>query len=306
MSLSRSIARLNISLGVAIQRTIGRILAGGKKNTNIKTKLLPMYFARKYLPVVNAPKNQKTSVEKPEKIWQFWDNAGNRKTPRIVNVCLETVAKNKGKFEQKILDMQTIDEYADLPGFIFDRLKAGQMHFPHFADLLRLNLLKNHGGVWMDATNYMTNEIPDYITDEDFFVFLVGQKTHFPYSFMQNFFIRAKKDSFLCKAWYDMCIEYWKHEVKDIDYFQHQLMFKALIEKHPLGRELFAKMPHVSEDETLQFVGDDQFQKFDKKEWERIKKHSFFQKLTYKDGRHTIANPADYPDSYFAKILEKK
>ena len=154
----------------------------------------------------------------------------------------------------------------------------------------------------MDATNYMTAPVPQYIIDQDFFVFLVGRMTHFPYSFMQNFFIRARAGSFLCAAWHDLCAEYWKNETKDIDYFQHQVMFKALVEKHKKAHELFIKMPHVSEDETLQFVGDAQFQKFDPARWNEIQKTSFFQKLTYKSGRHTIADIADYPDSFFAKL----
>lgn len=249
--------------------------------------------------------NPSASKIKPT-IWQFWDNPAGRKTPKIVDACIETVKEFKGDFSHKVLDNKTMNDYSDLPGFIHDRLKNGQMHFAHFADLLRLNLLKNNGGVWMDATLFMTAPIPKYIVDEDFFVFLTDKLTHFPYSFMQNFFIRAEKDSYLNRAWYELCVAYWKNEIKDIDYFQHQLLFKALITHDKKARELFAKMPHVSEDETIQFVGDKQFDKFDKSEWKRIRKESFIQKISYKSGRHTIANPADYPDSFFEHLITGK
>lgn len=307
MSFSRDFTRLKIGIAVAVQRTIGRILALGKKNTNIKGKILSNYFARKYIPLLPKKfevKKESNNLKRCSEntIWQFWDNPKGRETPEIVGACLKSVSKQKKNFDQKILNMESIDNYSDLPGFVYDRLKYGRMHFAHFSDLLRLNLLKNHGGVWMDATDYMTAPIPKYITDEDFFVFLTDKRTRFPYSFMQNFFIRAKKGSFLLNAWHDMCLEYWKNEVKDIEYFQHQLMFRALVTKNKTAKELFNKMPHVSEDPNLQFIEEELFMKFDPKKWAEIKKASFLQKLSYKDGRHSIADPEKYPDSYFSKI----
>jgi hypothetical protein len=96
-----------------------------------------------------------------------------------------------------------------------------------------------------------------------------------------------------------MCIEFWKNETETLDYFQHQLMFKALILKNPVAKNLFNKMPHISEDETHQLVGDNLLKKFDADEWEKIKKMSFFQKTTYK-----VANGMDYSDTYFSKLSE--
>ena len=304
MSFSRNFAVVYVSMAVLIQRSIGRLLSGGKKNTNIKVKLLPDYFARKYLPAIKHLAQKEITVETPETIWQFWDNPAGQVTPEIVKASIKSVENFKNNFNHQILNISTIENYSDLPGFVFDRLKKKQMRFAHFADLLRLNLLKNHGGMWMDTTLYMTNFVPEYIIEQDFFVFLTDKLTHFPYSFMQNFFIRAKKGSFLCEAWYQICLEYWKNETRRIEYFQHQLMFKALIEKNPLAKKLFAEMPHISEDETLQFVGNHLFEKFDANEWERIKNTSFFQKTTYRVSKNKIANVADYPETYFSKLCD--
>src|SRR5690606_13436167 len=131
--------------------------------------------------------------------------------------------------------------------------------------------------IWLDATVYMTDFVPTYILDEDFFVFLTGQLTHYPYSFMQNCFIRAKKGSYLCDAWYQLCIEYWKNETEAADYFQHQLMFKTLISYQSKANNLFKRMPQIPEDGSQQLVGENLLRKFDADEWERIRKASFFQ-----------------------------
>jgi hypothetical protein len=304
MSFSRNLTFFYVSVAVLIQRSIGRLLRGGKKNINIKAKLLPNYFAWKYLPVIENLSQREITVEIPETIWQFWDNPTGQITPEIVKASVQSVEKLKGDFEHKILDHSTIENYSDLPGFVFDRLKNKQMRYAHFADLLRLNLLKNHGGIWMDATCYMMDFIPEQITNSDFFVFLTGKQTRFPYSFIQNCFIRAKKGSFLNEAWYQICLEYWKNETKTIEYFQHQLMFKALIENNLKAKKIFAEMPHISEDETLLLVGKKLFKKFDEKEWERIKKASFFQKTAYLVKKNKIANPTNYPGTYFSNLCE--
>ena len=306
MSYSRKFTWLYIKIAIFTTRFVGWLQSGDirknkPKSDLLKAKILTGYFARKYLPAIKNLEQKKISIETPEIIWQFWDNPAGQTTPEIVKTSLESVEKFKGNFERKVLNNSTIENYSDLPGYVLDRLKSGQMSYAHFADLLRLNLLKNHGGIWMDATLYMTNFVPNDVIDQDFFVFLTGQLTHFPYSFMQNCFIRAKKGSFLCEAWYRICVEFWKDKTKKLDYFQHQLMFKSLILNHAAAMNLFNKMPQKSDDEIHQLVGDNLFKKFDGNEWEKIKKMSFFQKTTYK-----AANTANDSDTYFSKLSEGK
>jgi hypothetical protein len=267
------------------------------KGESLKAKILINYFSKKYLPSTENLQQNKIAAEIPETIWQFWDNPKEKETPEIVESCIKNADKFKGNFEHKVLNNYTIENYSDLPDYIMDKFKKGHIGYAHFSDLLRLNLLKNHGGIWLDATGYMTNFVPKNIIDEDFFVFLVGDLTYLPYSFMQNCFIRAKKGSYLCKAWYNMCVEYWKNENKAIDYFQHQLMFKTLIANNPTAKNLFNKMPHISEDETHQLVGDNLFKRFDDNEWERIKTMSFFQKVTYK-----VRDKTDCSGTYYSTL----
>jgi len=306
MIFSQQFIKFRIKICAWIIRLIGWLQSGDMRKNKPKTellkgKMLSGYFAKKYLPVIKCVEQKEISVEIPETIWQFWDNPAGQTTPEIIKSCLKSTEKFKGNFEHNILNKSTLENETDLPGYVFDKLKNGTIDYAHFSDLLRLNLLKNHGGIWLDATAYMTDFVPEYILNEDFFVFLTGELTHYPYSYMQNCFIRAKKGSFVCDAWYQMCIEFWKNETKRIDYFQHQLMFKALVEKNPVAKDLFNKRPQMSEDGIQQLVGDNLFRKFDTVEWERIKKASFFQKTTYK-----VPTGIDCSDTYFSKLCEGK
>ncbi len=306
MSCSRKSNELHMKTALFRIRFIGWLQSGNTKKNKPqgelhKAQMLTDYFARKYLTVVDTLEKKEISVETPETIWQFWDNPAGRTTPEIVKSSIKSVDKFKGNFYHKVLNNATYGDYTDLPGYILDKFKKGQIDYTHFSDLLRLNLLKNHGGIWLDATGYMTDIIPTYILDEDFFVFLTGHLTHFPYSFLQNCFIRVKKGSFLCDAWYRMCIEYWKNETKATDYFQHQLMLKTLISHQSQAKNLFMRMPQISEDGSQQLVGDNLIKKFDADEWERIRKASFFQKTTYK-----VPSTTDYSGTYFSVLSNGK
>ncbi len=271
---------------------------GNKRRGELhKAKILTDYFARKYLPATAILVPKEITAASPETIWQFWANPTGRATPQIVKASLASVDKFKGDFKHNILDRSTMAEYSDLPGYVLDKFKKRQIDHTHFSDLLRLNLLKNHGGIWLDATGYMTDSVPEYIIDEDFFVFLTGERTHFPYSFIQSCFVRAKKGGFLCDAWYQMSVDYWKTATKKMEYFQIHLMFKALVEQNPTAGKLFEKMPHVVEDGIQQLVGNKLLEKFDVHEWNSISKASFFQKTTYK-----VPQGIDYAGTYFGEL----
>jgi len=308
---SRKITAFYIKTAVPFVRLIsllqyGDIKKSKDKSNAFKAKILTDYFAQKYLPLLNDLTQTPVMTESPETIWQFWDNPAGKATPEIIESSVKSVKRLRGNFEHKILNNSTIGDYSDLPGYVLDKFNKKQMDYAHFSDLLRLNLLKNHGGIWMDATCYMTDFVPEFIIKQDFFVFLTGNLTSFPYSFVQSCFIRAQKGSFLCNAWYQMCIEYWKKETKKLDYFQIHLMFKTIILKNQTATDLFAQMPHLSEDETHQLVGDNLFKPFDSNEWESIKKSSFFQKTTHKSANGGIANAADYPNTYFSNLCGGK
>ena len=179
-----------------------------------------------------------------------------------------------------ILNNDNLSNFTDLPGFIFDRFKAGEIWPAHFTDIVRLEVLHKNGGIWMDATNYMTAPIPEYIDTEPFFIFHAISEGS-PYSFIQNCFIKSDKNAFLLDGWLAMMLEYWKRENKKIDYFQHQLMFKALVQADPRAAKLYAQMPLIDQKTTHQLSLEKMLEPFDQKRWDEIKNSSFFQKLRY-------------------------
>jgi hypothetical protein len=298
MNLSRSGARAEIVLRAHILNPLWLPRARRREiRCNVATEAIPRYLKRyvhpgvvKDLPAVRDDAN--------DKVFMFW---GFGPTPPLVNACMRSAEKN---LTQKVLllNEKTLYDYIDLPGVIMDKRNNGQIATAHFLDICRVELLHNHGGFWLDATGFVTAPIPQNIVDQDFFVYLAGTVGS-PYSFIQNCFIRGRKHAYLLEAWRAVIQEFWKNEPREFDYFMHQLMFKALVQKDPRAAEYFAEMPHIDQDPTHALWWS-AARPFDQKEFDKITSGAFFQKTAYKSPWAKNPPPGSFADVMINKMYK--
>ena len=266
--------------------------------SDIISHVIPRYFKR-YLPAaadVRARRVVKDDAN--EKIFTIWLQ-GEENAPALVKACFRSVRRHC-KQELVVLDEKTLFEYIKLPDEIMKKRAAGKIKNAHFADICRVELLYTYGGFWLDATGFATGPIPQWIVDEDFFVYMAGRNVGSPYSFMQNCFIRARKGAYLLDAWRAMILDYWMHENHNFDYFMHQLLFKTMVENDPRAIKAFAKMPHVDQDPTHALWWNYQNAPFDKKTFEHVTSGAFFQKLTYRGTDKPV--PGSFADVMINKM----
>ncbi len=266
--------------------------------SDVISKIIPQYFKR-YLPAAAAiSEREVVKNDKNEKIWTIWFQ-GEEKAPALVKACFRSV-RRYCKQELVILDENTIFDYITLPKEIVKKYKDGKIAHAHFADICRVELLYEHGGIWLDATAFVTSPIPDWIIKEDFFVYMAGQNVGSPYSFMQNCFIRARRGAYLLDAWRAMILDYWMHENHNFDYFMHQLLFKTLVMNDERAKKYFAKMPHVDQDPTHMLWWTYQNLPFDQKTFDDVTSGAFFQKVTYRGTEHPV--PGSFADVMINKM----
>lgn len=272
-----------------------------KRRTDLTAKIVTKYF-RRYLPaVVNVKESKPIKDDKNDKIFTIWLQ-GEDRAPALVKACYRSVRRHCTQ-ELVVLDENTIFDYITLPKEIVEKYKAGKIGHAHFADICRVELLYEHGGFWLDSTGFVTAPIPNWIVEQDFFVYLTGDNYNIggsPYSFMQNCFIRARKGAYLLAAWRAMILDYWKHENHTFDYFMHQLLFKTLVENDERAKKYFDKMPHVAQDPTHALWWAYQNKPFDKKVFDNVTKDSFFQKTTYRGADNPI--PGSFADVMINKM----
>ena len=85
-----------------------------------------------------------------EKVFTFWEG----KMPGYIKACLDT-----WKVPFTILTYDNLGEYTDLP---LDQLK--RFTLPQIADCVRVHVLRDNGGCWLDADTIMiTDRLPEYM-----------------------------------------------------------------------------------------------------------------------------------------------
>lgn len=81
-------------------------------------------------------------------VFTFWEG----EQPAYIKLCMET-----WRFPFTVLNYNNLGEYTDLP---VDRLK--RFTLPHIADCVRVHVLRDRGGYWLDADTIMvTDRLPE-------------------------------------------------------------------------------------------------------------------------------------------------
>lgn len=240
-------------------------------------------YLQKYIPFVSAispcGESGNTVENDDERIFSIWLQ-GEKNAPAVVRACLESI-RTTCRQKLTVLDGDSLHDYIQLPDYIEHKFKEGRIRPAHYADICRVELLYRYGGIWMDATCYATSPVPKWIMDEDFFIYLGGDKIYGGYAFVQNCFFRSRRHNFLAKAWRDTIFEYWRNENSAADYFIHQILFKLVTENNQAAHGLFNAMPKLCQDPT-HALWPHKDEKFDKGLYDNLCKDAFFQKTEYK------------------------
>ena len=69
----------------------------------------------------------------------------------------------------------TVSQYVDLPEYVWAK-KGNGFSVTAFSNVLRLALLDTYGGVWLDSTVMLTGPLPDFLVDNDYFMFQRDEK----------------------------------------------------------------------------------------------------------------------------------
>lgn len=252
--------------------------------TRVGNRFLPLFIKA-------ADGVPETTVEhkNDEKIFALWLQ-GEEQAPPIVRACFRSMRRNCPDKELVVLDAKNLFDWVDLPDFVVEKWRKGKIGAAHFSDIVRVELLYEHGGYWFDATDFVTDPIPDFVQNADFFVYLAGTSIN-EHTFIQNCFIRARKGSWLLAAWRAVMLDYWSKNNHALTYFQHQILFKHLVAGNARAAELFAQMPHYDQDPTHVLWydgrswggGEGATGAYTPEEFARLTAGTFFQKTSYRE-----------------------
>lgn len=134
----------------------------------------------------------------PKIIWAFWDS---KEMPEVVKICINNWKELHPDFEINILNNETIHTF--LPNF--PKLKDFNPVFK--SDLLRLSLLKEYGGIYLDASVFLNQRLDQHISfyienNLDLLVFSSeGHPNDKKYPITENWFIISEKNNLFIEKW---------------------------------------------------------------------------------------------------------
>ncbi|MDE7414644.1 MAG: capsular polysaccharide synthesis protein [Muribaculaceae bacterium] len=241
------------------------------------------YLWRYNMDIEEATLPPISEEEEPERAFTIWFQ-GEENAPELVKACFRSMRRHL-KQELVVLDEKTLFDWISLPDFVIRKWREGKIPHTQFSDICRAELLYRHGGLWFDATDYVTAPVPQSIMDQDVFIFMAGEKIRGSYAFIQSCFLRAKKGNPLMGIWREADLIYWKEENSKINYFVHHLLLRTAIFTNDLAARSYVRMPKIDQDPTHALWGEHAVDPYSPQLYEQLTSGSFFQKTNYKDRR---------------------
>ena len=164
-------------------------------------------------------------------LWIYWEQ-GFENAPEIVTKCVRSWQYHNRDFKIVLLDKRNLENYIDV--------ERPMQAIQAWSDIVRINLLKEYGGFWVDATVACNMSIEDWIpkyAKEGFFGFYKPN----PSVEIASWFLYGEKGNRIIETWKEAVDDYWKNpDFKGYLWF-HMLFHKRVL-KDPLCKDMWIKV----------------------------------------------------------------
>lgn len=311
--VSKSTSMRNFTKIINAKSLNYKLIKNGRQESEKDTKCLMKkhdimmeYFETKYGCFAESYEFNKESIPKSsnykDKLWVCWwqgiDNA-----PDIVKRCIHSICVHAAPYEVVILDDTNYRRYVNIPDWIEKKRNCGIITRTHFSDFLRLELLAEHGGIWLDATFFASHfnveeimNLPIWSIKRPGYGHLSVACGRFAnYSFGCNF---ENRKAFAIIR--DYLLEYWKMNNSMIDYLFLDYLIELALRHNDYLKKIFDLIPNNNPecDELQKILG----VKYDENLWKKLNENTHLFKLTWKQEYPTSV---DGVDTFYGKIINE-
>lgn len=185
-----------------------------------------------------------------------------------------------------VITEENYKQYLDIPESLWSAFKENKILPAHMADYLRCALLEKYGGIWCDATLYMTDDFTKDI-DGKYFYTMKNSLEYYPRleiepskCFWRIFFMASAPGNPLfsnCRV----VLEKWLLSGKQlIDYFTLDYIFLWLYKKDEGIKQMIDEVPYNNQ---IPYVLVDSLNSpFDAEKWKKICESNYIHKMSTK------------------------
>ena len=273
-------------------------------------KRVDPFLVKQYAPLVSGFKFQVSSEgantnctnntnEIPHQVWYkelrpiwFCWLQGLAAAPPIVKACYDSLKQLTG-YSLVVIDNTNWREYVELPEYIVKKWEKGRIPAAMFSDLLRVELLIEYGGTWIDSTVLCTGVkfqgLCSRLLDVPLFVFQYTKEGNVPMS-ISNWFITACRNNEVLRVLREMLYAYLRDYDCVLDYYIFHLFFAMFSKEYP---EQMAAMPYGQSQRSLVLLHH-WGEKFDQQKRDKLISHVCFHKLAYRVSDEVNNNKENY------------
>lgn len=220
------------------------------------------------------------NIESDCNIWIFWYQ-GFDCMPELVKSLYRNALNKRGRHKLVLLEKNNIDEYINLPDYIWNKVDKGIISLTHLSDIIRMYILSEYGGYWIDSTIFLSNEIPVYntpfysIKQKGFSVDHVSGEKNWT-----SFFIGTGKKNIMAKYVLEIFLNYWKTENMMISYLLIDYCIAIAYDHIAKLSDIILELPYDNKNvhKMASCLNDD----FDFEKWNELVKSQTVFKLSYK------------------------
>lgn len=183
-------------------------------------------------------------------IWIFWLQ-GREKAPNIVKKCMESWEEKNPNWSIRLLDEKNMSRYIELPDLCDIKITCTSL-----SNVLRVFLLKEYGGVWVDATLYCNKSLDDWLDPYMKHGFFAFNKPA-PNCSLTTWFLACEENNHIVTHLCDKTLKYWSTRDAPNTDFLLQELFASLLEENVSCRASWNKATKISADLSyaIQSVG---------------------------------------------------
>ena len=215
--------------------------------------------------------------------WQGEDSC-----PEVVRLCWASIRKHCGTHKLNIITKDNYQDYITLPEHIIAKVKSGAITLTHLSDIIRVNLLAKYGGLWLDSTIFVADDIPEEVFSMEYYTIKNGFVRDWSASNISNSrwtvfcFAAGRSNSLLFCFMSDLLSEYCKAHNRFIAYFLTDYVLAIAIEEFPEFYQAWTKIPvnNTEWNKLCQIFKNNE--EWSAEEYSKLTATTNFFKLTYK------------------------